>query len=151
MEPLNPTIRFDGDRAEVWAGSQLQTVDQSAVAEPLGLKPEQVIFHTEMTGGGFGRRAVPDSHVQREAAMIAKRLPGTPVKLIWTREDDVQGGYYRPMHVHRVEVGIGGDGKPAAWRHVVGGQSIGAGTMFGTKFVKYRGDSNARDGKGGTP
>jgi isoquinoline 1-oxidoreductase beta subunit len=95
MEPLNTTIRFDGDRAEVWAGSQFQTVDQMAIAEVLGLKPEQVTFHTEMAGGGFGRRAVPDSHVQREAAAIAKRLHGTPVKLVWTREDDVQGGYYR--------------------------------------------------------
>ena len=107
MEPLNTTIRFDGDRAEVWAGSQFQTVDQMAIAEVLGLKPEQVTFHTEMAGGGFGRRAVPDCHVQREAAAIAKRFRGMPVKLVWTREDDVQGGYYRPMHVHRVEIGIG--------------------------------------------
>jgi isoquinoline 1-oxidoreductase beta subunit len=106
MEPLNTTVRFDGDRAEVWAGSQFQTVDQAAVGEVLGLKPEQVTFHTEMAGGGFGRRAVADSHVQREAALIAKRLRGTPVKLVWSREDDVQGGYYRPMHVHRVEVGV---------------------------------------------
>ncbi len=53
-----------------------------------------------MAGGGFGRRAVIDSHVQREAAVIAKRLRGTPAKLVWTREDDVRGGYYRPMHVH---------------------------------------------------
>jgi isoquinoline 1-oxidoreductase beta subunit len=60
MEPLNTTIRFDGDRAEVWAGSQLQTVDRIAVAETLGLKHEQVTFHTEMAGGGFGRRAAPD-------------------------------------------------------------------------------------------
>ena len=106
MEPLNTTIRFDGDRAEVWAGSQFQTVDQAAIAQVLGLTPRQVTFHTEMAGGGFGRRAVPDSHVQREAAAIAKRFTGTPVKLIWSREDDVQGGYYRPMHAHRVEIGV---------------------------------------------
>src|SRR5687768_9475573 len=130
MVPLNTTIRFDGDRAEVWAGSQFQTVDQMAVAEVLGLKPEQVTFHTEMAGGGFGRRAVPDSHVQREAAVIAKRLRGTPVKLVWTREDDIRGGYYRPMHVHRVEVGVGRDGLPRAWRHVIVGQSLLEGTPF---------------------
>src|SRR5918993_3838818 len=130
MEPLNTTVRFDGDRAEVWAGSQFQTVDQMAVAEVLGLKPEQVTFHTEMAGGGFGRRAVTDSHVQREAAQIAKRLRGTPVKLVWSREDDIRGGYYRPMHVHRVEVGVGADGMPAAWRHVIVGQSLLAGTPF---------------------
>jgi isoquinoline 1-oxidoreductase beta subunit len=150
MEPLNTTIRFDGDRAEVWAGSQLQTVDQKAIAETLGLKPEQVTFHTEMAGGGFGRRAVPDSHVQREAAMIAKRLRGTPVKVIWTREDDVQGGYYRPMHVHRVEVGISADGKPAAWRHVIVGQSIIAGTFFESVGMKNGVDSTAVEGAADT-
>ncbi|HEX8845161.1 MAG TPA: xanthine dehydrogenase family protein molybdopterin-binding subunit [Pyrinomonadaceae bacterium] len=130
MEPLNTTVRVDGDRAEAWAGSQFQTFDQMAIAEVLGLKPEQVTFHTEMAGGGFGRRAVTDSHVQREAAQIARRLRGTPVKLIWTREDDIRGGYYRPMHVHRVEVGIGADGMPSAWRHVIVGQSLLAGTPF---------------------
>ena len=130
MEPLNTTVRFDGDRAEVWAGSQFQTFDQVAIAEVLGLKPEQVTFHTEMAGGGFGRRAVADSHVQREAAEIAKRLRGTPVKLVWTREDDIRGGYYRPMHVHRVEIGVGADGMPSAWRHVIVGQSLLAGTPF---------------------
>lgn len=130
MEPLNTTVRFDGDRAEVWAGSQFQTVDQMAIAEVLGLKPAQVTFHTQMTGGGFGRRAVTDSHVQREAAEIAKRMRGTPVKLMWTREDDVQGGYYRPMHAHRAEIGIGADGMPVAWRHVIVGQSLLAGTPF---------------------
>jgi len=130
MEPLNTTVRFDGDRAEAWAGSQFQTFDHMAVAEVLGLKPEQVTFHTEMAGGGFGRRAVTDSHVQREAAVIAKRLRGTPVKLIWTREDDVQGGYYRPMHYHRVEIGVGPDGMPVAWRHVIVGQSILGDTPF---------------------
>jgi isoquinoline 1-oxidoreductase beta subunit len=150
MEPLNTTIRFDGDRAEVWAGSQFQTIDQMAIAETLGLKPDQVTFHTEMAGGGFGRRATPDSHVQREAAMIAKRLRGTPIKLIWTREDDVQGGYYRPMHVHRVEVGIGSDGKPAAWRHVVVGQSIGAGTLFASMLVKNGVDETAIEGTADT-
>jgi isoquinoline 1-oxidoreductase beta subunit len=130
MEPLNTTVRFDGDRAEVWAGSQFQTVDQMAIAEVLELKPDKVTFHTEMAGGGFGRRATPDSHVQREAAQIAKRLRGTPVKLIWTREDDIKGGYYRPMHVHRAEIAIGADGMPAAWRHVIVGQSLLAGTPF---------------------
>src|SRR5437762_733438 len=72
MEPLNTTIRFDGDRAEAWVPSQFQTMDQMAIAQVLGLKPEQVTFHTEYAGGGFGRRAVIDSHVQREAAAIAK-------------------------------------------------------------------------------
>ena len=145
MEPLNTTIRFDGNKAEAWAGSQFQTFDQMAIAQVLGLKPDQVTFHTEMAGGGFGRRAVTDSHVQREAAVIAKRLRGTPVKLIWTREDDVQGGYYRPMHVHRVEVGIGADGMPSAWRHVVVGQSLLAGTPF-AMMMKDGVDSSSVEG-----
>lgn len=146
MEPLNTTIRFDGDKAEVWAGSQFQTFDQMAVGEVLGLKPEQVTFHTEMAGGGFGRRAVTDSHIQREAASIAKRLRGTPVKLIWTREDDVQGGYYRPMHYHRVEVGIGPNGLPLAWRHVIVGQSLLMGTPFEAMLVKNGVDQTATEG-----
>lgn len=150
MEPLNTTIRFDGDRAEAWVPSQFQTVDQMAIGQVLGLKPEQVTFHTEYAGGGFGRRAVPDSHVQREAAAIAKRLRGTPVKLVWTREDDVQGGYYRPMHVHRVEIGIGSDGMPTAWRHVIVGQSIVAGTPFAAMLIKNGVDATAVEGAADT-
>jgi isoquinoline 1-oxidoreductase beta subunit len=116
-----------------------------AVAEVLGLKPERVTFHTEMAGGGFGRRAVPDSHVQREAASIAKRFKGTPVKLVWSREDDIRGGYYRPMHVHRVEIGVGGDGLPNSWRHVVVGQSLLEGTPF-AMMMKDGVDSSTVEG-----
>ncbi len=130
MEPLNATVRFDTDHAEAWIGSQFQTNDRVAIAEVLGVPAERVTFHTEMTGGGFGRRATADSHLPREAAQIARRMPGTPVKLIWTREDDVRGGYYRPMHVHRVEVGVDANGRPIAWNHVIVGQSILAGTPF---------------------
>jgi len=130
MEPLNATVKFEGDKAEAWVPSQFQTMDQVVIAEVLGLKPQQVTFHTEFAGGGFGRRATTDSHIPREAAHIAKRLRGTPVKLIWSREDDVRGGYYRPMHVHHVEIGVGRDGMPAAWRHVIVGQSLLAGTPF---------------------
>jgi isoquinoline 1-oxidoreductase beta subunit len=150
MEPLNTTVRFDGDKAEAWAGSQFQTFDQIAIAQVLGLKPEQVTFHTEMAGGGFGRRAVADSHVQREAAEIAKRFRGTPIKLVWTREEDVQGGYYRPMHVHRVEIGIGEGGMPSAWRHVIVGQSILAGTPFAAMMVKNGIDNTAIEGAADT-
>lgn len=150
MEPLNTTIRFDGDRAEAWVPSQFQTLDQMAIAQELGLKPEQVTFHTEFAGGGFGRRAVIDSHVQREAALIAKRLRGTPVKLIWTREDDVRGGYYRPMHAHRVEIGIGADGMPSAWRHVIVGQSLVAGTPFAAMMIKNGVDNTVVEGAADT-
>ena len=150
MEPLNATVRFAGDRAEAWVPSQFQTMDQMAIAEVLGLKPEQVTFHTEFAGGGFGRRAVIDSHVPREAALIARRLRGTPVKLIWTREDDVRGGYYRPMHAHRVEIGIGRDGMPAAWRHVIVGQSLVAGTPFAVMMIKNGVDATTVEGTANT-
>lgn len=146
MEPLNATVRFEGNKAEAWVPSQFQTMDQMAIAEVLGLKPDQVTFHTEFAGGGFGRRATIDAHVPREAAMIAKRLRGTPVKLVWTREDDVRGGYYRPMHAHRVEIGIGADGMPAAWRHVVVGQSLVAGTPFAAMMIKNGVDHTAVEG-----
>jgi len=146
MEPLNTTIHFAGDRAEAWVGSQFQTFDQIAIAQTLGLKPEQVTFHTEMTGGGFGRRAVPDSHVQREAAEIAKQLRGKTVKLIWTREDDIRGGFYRPMFLHRVEVAVGTDGLPSAWRHVVVGQSLVEGTAFEAMMMKGGIDPTVAEG-----
>jgi len=150
MEPLNATVRFDGNAAEAWVPSQFQTFDQIAIAEVMDLKPEQITFHTEFAGGGFGRRAVPDCHIPREAASIAKRLRGTPVKLIWGREDDVRGGYYRPMCVHRVEIGIGSDGMPLAWRHVVVGQSIGAGTALAGFLIKNGVDETAVEGTADT-
>ena len=152
MEPLNTTIRFDGDRAEAWVPSQFPGPEQAVIAEVLGLKPPQVAFHVEFAGGGFGRRGVLDSHVQREAAAIAKRLPGTPVKLVFTREDDMRAGYYRPMFAHRVEVGVGADGMPAAWRHVVVGQSfvIGSGNVFEPFLVKNGVDSLVLEGTADT-
>jgi len=93
---------------------------------------------------------VIDSHVQREAATIARKFRGTPVKLIWTREDDVQGGYYRPMHAHRVEIGIGEDGRPTAWRHVIVGQSLVAGTPFAPMIIKNGVDQTVVEGTADT-
>jgi isoquinoline 1-oxidoreductase subunit beta len=138
MEPLNITVRFDGDRAEAWTTSQLPTSERRAMAEALGLHEDQVTYRIGYAGGAFGRRGTVDEHLQREAAAIAKRVRGTPVKLVWTREDDVQGGYYRTQCAHRVEVGVGGDGMPSAWRQVVVGQSfiIGSGNPFESVLVK---------------
>jgi len=136
MEPLNVTVRFDGDRAEAWTTTQMPTFEQQAVAEIFGVKPDQVTFHVGFGGGAFGRRGSLDEHVIREAAAVAKRLRGAPVKLIWTREDDVRGGYYRPLFAHRVEIGIGKDGMPLAWKHVVVGQSFLIGSKFEPLAVK---------------
>jgi isoquinoline 1-oxidoreductase beta subunit len=129
MEPLNCTAEVRADACEIWTGTQFQTGDQAAAAQIAGLKPEQVLVHTPYLGGGFGRRANPRSDFVAEAVHLAKAT-GRPVKVVWTREDDVQGGYYRPMWASRLRAGLGADGKPVAWSHTLVGQSIIAGTPF---------------------
>jgi isoquinoline 1-oxidoreductase beta subunit len=129
MEPLNCTVRRNADGCEVWTGTQFQTVDQQRVAGIFGLKPEQVAIHTTFLGGGFGRRANLASDFVVEAAHVAKNLD-RPVKLVWTRDDDIRGGYYRPMAIHRLEGAVDSEGKPVAWRQRIVSQSIVAGSPF---------------------
>ncbi|HEV7507050.1 MAG TPA: xanthine dehydrogenase family protein molybdopterin-binding subunit [Thermoanaerobaculia bacterium] len=129
MEPLNCTVRHSPGRCEVWTGTQFQTVDQQRVAAIFGLKPEHVEIHTTFLGGGFGRRANIASDFVVEAAHVAKKLD-KPVKLVWSREDDIRGGYYRPMAIHRVEGALDPHGVPVAWRHRIVSQSIMAGSLF---------------------
>jgi len=131
MEPLSISLRYDGDRAEVWSSGQGPTVERATIATELGLQPEQVTHHILPGGGAFGRRGSMDLHLEREGAAIAKRLPGATVKLMWSREDDIRGGYYRPAFVHRAEIAVDPQGMPTAWRHVIVGQSfiIGSGTF----------------------
>jgi len=136
MEPLNITLRNDGDRAEAWTTSQVPDTQRQAMAEVLGLPADRITYHIGFAGGAFGRRGTLDEHLEREVAAVAKRMRGIPIKLIWTREDDVPGGYYRPMVAHRVEVGVGDDGMPSAWRHVVVGQGIVLGTPFESFYAK---------------
>ncbi|HEY0858309.1 MAG TPA: xanthine dehydrogenase family protein molybdopterin-binding subunit [Albitalea sp.] len=140
MEPLNCLIDFDGSRCTVSVGSQFQTIDQANIAATLGLKPEHVQLNTLMAGGGFGRRAVPTSDYLVEAAQVAKAWKAAgrsgPLKLIWSREDDIKGGYYRPMHVHRAEIGFDERGKVLGWKHTIVGQSIVMGTPFESFLVK---------------
>ncbi|MCT9124811.1 xanthine dehydrogenase family protein molybdopterin-binding subunit [Cupriavidus gilardii] len=120
MEPLNCTVRIAPDGCDVWVGTQMQTLAQRTVAQVAGLEPAQVRIHTTFLGGGFGRRAVQD--FVAEATHVA-RAAGLPVKTIWSREDDVRGGYYRSGFVHRIRVGLDRDGRPLAWRHGIAGQS----------------------------
>ena len=129
MEPLNCTVDFRGDRCEIWTGTQMQTGDRNAAARILDLKPEQVKLHTTYLGGGFGRRANPVSDFVSEAAQIAKVI-GKPIKLIWTREDDTKGGYYRPAWHNRLTAGLDESGQLTSWKHTLVGQSILAGTPF---------------------
>ncbi len=129
MEPMNCTVRLSDGACEIWTGTQFQTGDQAAAAAITGLKPEQVKVHTMFLGGGFGRRATPSNDFVAEAVHVAKAAR-VPVKVLWTREDDMRGGYYRPMWVHRLRVGQAADGMPVAWRQTIVGQSIMDGTPF---------------------
>lgn len=152
MEPLNCTVRLGSGAAEIWTGTQFQTMDQRVAAEIAGLKPEQVEIHTTFLGGGFGRRATPTSDFVAEAVHVAKAAGlGVPIKVVWTREDDIRGGYYRPMFMHRVRVGLGQDGLPAAWHQTIVGQSILAGTPFESVMVKDGVDATSVEGVADSP
>jgi isoquinoline 1-oxidoreductase subunit beta len=132
MEPLDAVVKLTPNSCEIWAGDQFQTVDQANAAHAAGLEAQQVSIHTLYAGGSFGRRANPGSDYIVEAVSIAKACgaDGTPIKLQWTREDDVTGGLYRPMYFHKLEAGLDAKGALTAWRHVLVGQSIVAGTPF---------------------
>lgn len=137
MEPMNCVVQLSPDRCEVWNGEQSQTGDQYALAALLDIKPEQVHLNMLYAGGSFGRRACPMSDYVLEAAAIAKAAGGkAPVKLVWTREDDMKGGFYRPLYVHRLQAGLDGAGRIVAWQHRIVGQSILAGTAFEKMMVK---------------
>ena len=135
MEPLNTVVDLHEDHAEVWSGTQFQTGDRAAVAQVAGLKPEQVNLHTTLLGGGFGRRANPASDFVTEAAHVAK-AGKAPVKVVWTREDDIRGGWYRPMWYDHFAAGLDANGNPVAWTHTIVGQSIFDGTMFANFGIK---------------
>ncbi len=141
MEPLNCVVKLAPDSCEVWNGEQFQTGDQMAIAKYVGLKPEQVTLNMLFAGGSFGRRASAVSDYVLEAVSIAVALvrsgkPGIPVKLVWTREDDMKGGFYRPMYVHALKAGLDASGNVVGWQHRVVGQSILAGTAFESMMVK---------------
>lgn len=124
MEPLDAFLHWDGQQAVARYGCQFQTVDQATIAGVLGLKPEQVKIDMMLAGGSFGRRAQATAHLVAELAQAAKAIgPGKPLKLVWTREDDIQGGYYRPMFLHRMR-GAVENGKIVAWSNTVVGQSF---------------------------
>jgi isoquinoline 1-oxidoreductase beta subunit len=127
MEPMNCVADRRPDRCDVWAGTQMQSLDRAAAAEVAGLAPEQVFIHTTLLGGGFGRRANPVSDFVREAVELSNAIKA-PVQVVWTREDDMHGGWYRPLWLNRLRAALGTDGRPVAWHHTVVGQSIMAGT-----------------------
>ena len=147
MEPLNCVVDLKKDSAHLIYGAQFQSIDQPTVAAITGLKPEQVKIETVWAGGSFGRRAVPTADYVAEAVTIAKAIGGSnPVKLVWTREDDTKGGFYRPFYAHRVKAAIGSDGMPIAWLHRIAGQSIFAGTALEAMAVKDGVDETSVEG-----
>jgi isoquinoline 1-oxidoreductase beta subunit len=150
MEPMNCTVNLKKDSCEIWTGTQFQTADRSAAAEVAGLKPEQVKIHTMYLGGGFGRRANPANDFVKEAVHVAKAAKA-PVKVIWTREDDTQGGFYRPMWHDRIAAGLDEKGAPLAWKHTIVGQSILGGTPFESAMVKNGIDRTSIEGAADLP
>ncbi len=152
LEPLNAVIHKDGDRLHIHGGLQMPDAVQGACAQIAGVKPDQVDLHVMKTGGGFGRRAVFDCDVFVEATEIAKAIDfRAPVKLQWTREADMGGGRYRPLHVHRVRVGLDADGNVSGWQHHIVGQSIMAGTPFEGMMMKDGIDPTSTEGVVDTP
>jgi isoquinoline 1-oxidoreductase subunit beta len=152
MEPLDAVVRLSGDTCELWAGSQVPTIDQQAVAQAVGLAPAQVRVHTLLAGGSFGRRATPNGDVAGEAAAVAKAIGGDkPVKLVWTREDDITGGRYRPLYVHRLRAGLDARGTIVAWEHRIVGQSILKGTAFAPALAGNGVDATSVEGASTLP
>jgi isoquinoline 1-oxidoreductase subunit beta len=129
MEPLNCIADVRSQSCDIWTGTQMQTTDQQAACAITGLKPNQVRIHTTLLGGSFGRRSNPHGDYVKEAVQLSKAI-GKPVKVIWTREDDIQGGYYRPVHYSKIAAGLDKNGNITAWSHRLIGESIGKGTPF---------------------
>ncbi len=151
MEPLDITIHAEADRVQIWTGSQLQTIDQMVVAGIFDLKPHQVHIETLWAGGSFGRRAIYNAEYSAEAAHVSRVWgKSQPIKIVWTREDDIKGGYYRPMYIHKVKAGVDADGRLSGWHHRIVGQSIFTGTSFESFVVKDGIDHSSYEGTGDT-
>jgi isoquinoline 1-oxidoreductase beta subunit len=121
MEPMNCTVHFRGGECEIWVGTQAIARVQAMAAKAAGLPVEKVIVHNHLIGGGFGRRLEADGAVR--AVEIAKQVDG-PIKVVWTREEDIQHDMYRPYWVDRIAGGLDKDGKPIAWNNRFAGSSV---------------------------
>jgi isoquinoline 1-oxidoreductase beta subunit len=121
MEPMNCTVHVREDRCDLWVGTQAPTLTQGAVAEITGLPKDAVKIHNHLLGGGFGRRLDVDGSVL--AVKIAQQVDG-PVKVVWSREEDIQHDMYRPYYYDRISAGLDADGKPVAWTHRIAGSSV---------------------------
>ena len=152
LEPLNAVARMQDGVLELWGGHQMPDLYQAIAARIAGIDPAQVRMHVMMTGGGFGRRAVTDADVVSEAVEVARAIGWrAPVKVQWTREDDMTGGRYRPMYLHAIRAGLDADGNPVAWRHRIVGQSILAGTPFEAMMAAKGVDGTSVEGAANLP
>jgi isoquinoline 1-oxidoreductase subunit beta len=138
MEPMNCTVEVNATGCDLWVGTQIPTFAQGMAAKTLGIPVEKVRLHNFLIGGGFGRRLEFDGVVQ--AVKIAKQVKG-PVKVIWTREEDIQHDMFRPYYYDRISAGLDADGKPVAWSHRIVGSSIMA--RFAPPAVKNGVDPDA--------
>lgn len=136
MEPMNATALVTADRVEVWASVQAQTMAQNVVAKIAGIPVDKVAINTLLLGGGLGRRSEIDFVV--DAVLLAKAMPGRPVKVMWSREDDVRHGKYRPLTVQNVQVGLGAKNDLVGWRHRIVADSVFA-RYFPPAFEKAGG------------
>jgi isoquinoline 1-oxidoreductase beta subunit len=121
MEPMNCTAHVHPERCEIWVGTQSPSSAQQVAAQLTGLPLDRVQVHTAYLGGGFGRRSQTD--FVRDAVHISQAVGG-PVKVVWTREDDMRAGWYRPVSHHRLEGGLDADGWPIAWVHRIASPGI---------------------------
>ncbi|MBC6405060.1 MAG: xanthine dehydrogenase family protein molybdopterin-binding subunit [Rhodospirillales bacterium] len=152
MEPLVCVIEPTAQGVRLYDGSQFPANTQPTVAELLGLEVERVEIETLYAGGSFGRRATPNSDYQAEAAMAFALLGGeTPVKLVWTREDDLGGGYYRPMAAHRARIALDQDGRIRGWDHRLATKSILKGSPFESFLVHDGVDHTSVEGLADSP
>lgn len=153
MEPLNAVARMNGDGTlEVWGGHQLPDMYQYISSQIAEIPPEQVRMHVMKSGGGFGRRAVADGDVVSEAVAIAKAIGwSAPVKVQWTREEDMRGGRYRPAYVHKLRAGLDADGTVVGWDNHIVGQSILKGTPFESMLVHNGIDGTSVEGSSNLP
>jgi isoquinoline 1-oxidoreductase subunit beta len=159
MEPLNCMVVLSAGGAEILSGCQAQTVDHIAAAFTLGLPPDQVKINTMLAGGSFGRRASPSGSWVIEACQAARAIGGrAPIHLVWSREDDIKGGFYRPMALHRVQAGVTSDGRLSGWSHELVSKSIftdvssisAINRIFNALYVNSGLDSSSVEGIKGT-
>lgn len=146
MEPMNCTVHLQKHRCDIWVGTQAPTITQAVVVELTGLKSDAIKIHNHLIGGGFGRRLEADGTVL--AVKIAKHVDG-PVKVIWSREEDIQHDMYRPYYLDRLSAGLDATGKPIAWTHRIAGSSIFA--RYYPPYIKDGLDPDAVEGAAEPP